>query len=194
MYGKKVDLQAAVLHVSDSKIESDTDLQLRVDVLVRQEGSTLKAQRDLTLDAGQLDNKGLIQAAQDSSVHSDRVDNRQTGRVLAGAQAKLHSKTLNNAGLIDGQMTQLVAGDVVNTGKIYGDAIAIQANSLRNDKHGATAGVSAARGDLDLVVAALVNREHALIYVGGTYDWAGSWIQRAAHKARPAQLRILRRR
>ncbi|WP_238914674.1 hypothetical protein, partial [Achromobacter insolitus] len=69
-------------------------------------------------------------------------------------------------GLIDGGSTRITAGHVDNTGRIYGDAMSIQAGALVNGADGGGSGgaVIASRADLDLGVASLVNRDHALIH------------------------------
>ncbi|WP_165614777.1 hypothetical protein, partial [Achromobacter insolitus] len=95
---------------------------------------------------------------------------------------------LTNAGLIDGGSTRITAGHVDNTGRIYGDAVSIQAGALVNGADGGGSGgaVIASRADLDLGVASLVNRDHALIHadadlrIGGALDGSGHALGQAA--------------
>jgi filamentous hemagglutinin len=69
---------------------------------------------------------------------------------------------------------------VSNTGRIYGDSISVNAGTLDNDVNAAgTAGVIASRGDIDLGVGTLTNREGAYILanddlrIGGSLDANG---------------------
>ncbi len=129
------------------------------------------------IQADEVDNRGgLIHAAQDLKLRVRKLDNRADGELLAGRNNSLDvSGALTNDGLIDGAATDITAPELINRGRIYGDAVSIGAKSLLND---ATA-VIASRTDLDLGVTELTNREHALIYaardlrIGGARDAKG---------------------
>ncbi len=129
------------------------------------------------IQADEVDNRGgLIHAAQDLKLRVRKLDNRADGELLAGRNNNLDvSGALTNDGLIDGAATDITAPELINRGRIYGDAVSIGAKSLLND---ATA-VIASRTDLDLGVTELTNREHALIYaardlrIGGARDAKG---------------------
>ncbi|PJI51645.1 hypothetical protein CTI14_56095, partial [Methylobacterium radiotolerans] len=70
-------------------------------------------------------------------------------------------------GLIDGGATHINAGRVDNFGRIYGNTIAIRAGEIVNGAGPGGGAVIASRGDLDIGVGSLVNREHGLIYAAG---------------------------
>jgi adhesin HecA-like repeat protein len=71
--------------------------------------------------------------------------------------AKFKTWIWNDSMIIDAQA-------VSNTGRIYGDSISVNADALDNDVNAAgTAGVIASRGDIDLGVGTLTNREGAYI-------------------------------
>ncbi|WP_157929797.1 hemagglutinin repeat-containing protein [Orrella dioscoreae] len=162
------------------RLQSQGDLALTLTGGYTHVGS-LVANRDLTLSVGAgLDNTGIISAGRDLTVGSQSLTNRAGAEIVANGTTTLNvSQQLHNAGLIDGGLTRITAGSVTNVGRIYGDAIAIQAGSLVNDVAGGVAGVIASRGDMDLGVGTLVNREHALIYadqdlrIGGALDAGG---------------------
>ena len=71
--------------------------------------------------------------------------------------AKFKTWIWNDSMIIDAQA-------VSNTGRIYGDSISVNAGALDNDVNASgTAGVIASRGDIDLGVGTLTNREGAYI-------------------------------
>jgi filamentous hemagglutinin len=148
-------------------------------------GSRIVANRDLTIDIedGGLINSGELLAGRNLGFTADSLDNTSTGEISAGDTTDIRvTQALNNRGLIDGQATRLQAQSVNNigTGRIYGDALAIQADTLRNDTE--TVGtvrsdaVIAARERLDIGVQELINREGATILslgslaIGGELD------------------------
>ncbi|MDR8273749.1 hypothetical protein FPK74_20930, partial [Acinetobacter baumannii] len=72
-------------------------------------------------------------------------------------------------GLINGSNTYVKAGQLNNiAGRIYGDHIAIQANTLNNQSLKGLAPVIASRGDLDLGVQVLNNLENNLNHQSGS--------------------------
>ncbi|GAB2895859.1 hypothetical protein GCM10027202_24610 [Microvirgula curvata] len=158
----------------------DLSLTLSGDYLHRGE---LQAGRDLMLASpGTIDNQGRIGAGQTLTLGAATLFNRGSGELVAGGGGRLNlSGELDNAGLIDSADTRITAGSVSNRDRLYGDRVAIQAGSLLNDRDpaSATAGVIASRGDMDLGVGTLLNREHALILtegdlrIGGTLDANG---------------------
>ncbi|WP_050978194.1 hemagglutinin repeat-containing protein [Bordetella petrii] len=156
-------------------VHAGGDLAVSVAGSLTQDG-TLVAGRDLSLAVGdRLDNQGQVSAGRDLTVAAANLDNAAGAQLLAGRVNTLHvAQALNNAGLIDGATTRITAADVTNLGRIYGDDIAIQANTLLNDAGASGAAVIAARRDLDLGVKSLMNREHALIYAGGDLRVGGA--------------------
>ena len=72
------------------------------------------------------------------------------------------------------------------TSRIYGDTLSIQAGALANGAGAGGGAVIASRGNMNLGVGALTNRDHALIYsgadlhIGRALDAQGAAIDRAA--------------
>lgn len=146
-------------------------------------GARIVANRDLSLhiEGGGLHNSGQLLAGRHLGLTAEALDNTATGEISAGNTTDIRvAGTLNNRGLIDGKNT-LIQADALNnigTGRIYGDVLAIQANSLLNDTE-TVAGVRsdaviAARERLDIGVQTLVNREGAAIFSLGDMALGGA--------------------
>lgn len=136
----------------------------------------IDASRSLELTTPQLDNSGKIVSRGDLKITTGTLTNRAGGEIVAAKNNVLNvAGALINAGVIDGGYTRIDAASVTNTGRIYGDRIGIKTQTLANEARA----VIASRGDMDLGVGTLTNREHGLIYaggelrVGGTLDAAG---------------------
>ncbi|WP_187639847.1 hemagglutinin repeat-containing protein [Achromobacter insolitus] len=170
-------------------LQSAGDLGLQHAGSLDQDGD-ISSGRDLSLViGGALDNRARVSAGRDLSITADSLKNQASGALLAaGVNTIAVAQGLTNAGLIDGGSTRITAGQVDNTGRIYGDAVSIQAGALVNGADGGGSGgaVIASRADLDLGVASLVNRDHALIHadadlrIGGALDGSGHAIGQAA--------------
>ncbi len=85
------------------------------------------------------------------------------------------SGELVNRGLIDGGLTHIVATTLTNigSGRLYGDAVALQAATLTNAAENGVAATIAARASLAMGVGTLNNQDHALIYSDGTLAIGG---------------------
>ena len=170
-------------------LQSAGDLSFQYAGSLNQEGD-IASGRDLVLSVGgDMDNRARVSAARDLTITADALNNQASGELLAGgANAITVARGLTNAGLIDGGSTRITADRVENSGRIYGDTLSIQAGALANGA-GAGAGggaVIASRGNMNLGLGALTNRDHALIYsgadlhIGGALDAQGAAIDRAA--------------
>ncbi|MFJ2990942.1 hemagglutinin repeat-containing protein [Collimonas sp. NPDC087041] len=113
-------------------------------------GNLLTANRDLTLSTtGNLTNTGNLEAVRNLTLNAANVDNQSSGLMNAGnGETVIHS---SNA--------------ITNTGRIYGNDIALGAQTLTNDVDTTTnqAGVIASRNTLQIGAQQITNREHALI-------------------------------
>jgi len=99
------------------------------------------------------------------------------GEVSAVGNLSLAAGNIDNSGLINSGATTVVRADTVrNVGRIYGDDIALAAQTLTNDVDNATsvAGVIAARNTLQIGAAQVTNREHALLQSLGDMTIAGA--------------------
>lgn len=117
------------------------------------------------------------------------TDLQNQGKVLAAQTAIVEAQgQLNNSGIIDAEMTRLSSQELNNSaaGKVYGDTLAISADTLTNEGDGTDAPVIAARQQLDIGTRLLTNREDALIFsagnlaVGGALDQNNSAINRVS--------------
>ncbi len=138
---------------------------------------TLAAGQDVSVTTtGNVTNSGTVSAGRNLAVSANNITNTQSGQLVGAVSNTLTAQnTLSNDGLIDGGATVVKAHDVVNTGRLYGDTVAIGANTLTNTVNGnGVAGVIASRGDMDLGVQTLNNQEHALIYAAGNLRIGGA--------------------
>eukprot|EP00887_Chlorella_sp_A99_P004395 scaffold37.g4395.t1 len=117
---------------------------------------------------GPLDNTGQVSSSGDLTITTTELHNATSGELVArGAHKLTVAQTLTNEGLIDGSTTRIDAVHVSNQGRLYGDTLTIHADTLSNEVGPTGAAILASHGDMDLGVATLINREHALIYAGG---------------------------
>ncbi len=178
--GNSLTVIAQVLHGLGT-LQSAGDLSFHYAGALNQTGD-LSSGRDLNLSlGGALDNSATISAGRDLSIQADSLVNHATGQLLAGGGNTLDvTHGLTNAGLIDGAITRINAGRVDNLARIYGDKVAIQTHTMVNSAGVGGGAVIASRGAMDLGVASLVNRDHALIYagadlaIGGALDAGGN--------------------
>ncbi|WP_142966356.1 two-partner secretion domain-containing protein [Klebsiella aerogenes] len=120
-------------------------------------------------------NQGGISAGRALNLYAAKLDNRQEGEISAGENHLTVSGELVNRGLIDGGLTHIVATTLTNigSGRLYGDAIALQAATLTNAAENGVAATIAARASLAMGVGTLNNQDHALIYSDGTLAIGG---------------------
>ena len=138
---------------------------------------TLAAGQDVSVTTtGNVTNSGTMSAGRNLAVSANNITNTQTGEMVGVVSNTLTAQgTIANDGLIDGGATVVKSNNVVNTGRLYGDSVAIGANTLTNTVNGSgVAGVIASRGDMDLGVQTLNNQEHALIYAAGNMRIGGA--------------------
>ncbi|KAA5950907.1 filamentous hemagglutinin N-terminal domain-containing protein [Pantoea sp. Bo_2] len=138
--------------------------------------SAVKANGTLRLTtAGDVINDGTLAAQQALFLTAQNINNQAGGEISGGQTDITAADTLNNRGLIDGDLTHLVAGILNNsgTGRIFGDHIAIAASLLNNLSEEGKAAVIAARQRLDIGAGTLNNRDHALIYSDGDLHIGG---------------------
>lgn len=127
-----------------------------------------------------INNSGKLQAGQQLMLAALDLDNAATGDI-GGLNTQVDvGQTLINRGLIDGTGTFISANTLNNTGtgRIYGDHLALAADSLNNTAEMVggvmSAGTIAARDRLDLATRQLANRDGALIFSAGDMAIGGS--------------------
>ena len=134
-------------------------------------GTTDKLEADdLSLTTqGEFINQGKLAAAKRLAVTAQNIDNQKDASLIsAGTDPEsgnliiTATNDLKNRGLINGINTYLTAGNTLNNlsyGRIYGDHVAIKADTLNNtpEGNGTPAPVIAARQQLDIGVKQLNN-------------------------------------
>ena len=128
-------------------------------------GTTDKLEADnLSLTTqGNFTNQGKLAAAKRLAVTAQTIDNQKDASLESGDLTELNAtNNIQNRGLINGTKTYLAAGNTLNNlsyGRIYGDYVAIKANTLNNtpEGYGTPAPVIAARQQLDIGVKQLNN-------------------------------------
>ena len=152
------------------------------DLILRQQGDLTTAgqlQANGTLDiaiGGTLSNSGQLLAGKALTLSSQALDNRASGELSATAVNVQVAGLLSNRGLFDGQQVRLQAAtlDNLGSGRIYGDRLAIAANTLNNRDEQGRAAVIAAREQLDIGAQRIDNREDALLFSAGDLAIGGA--------------------
>ena len=128
-------------------------------------GTTDKLEADnLSLTTqGEFINQGKLAAAKHLAITAQNIDNQKDASLESGDLTELNAtNNIQNRGLINGTKTYLAAGNTLNNlsyGRIYGDHVAIKADTLNNtpEGNGTPAPVIAARQQLDIGVKQLNN-------------------------------------
>lgn len=162
------------LYLQASSLVGDGRVNAGQDAIVKLQGdhtftanNMIRANRDFSFTTtGTLTNTASLEAFRHLTLTAGNITNRYGALMNAG-----NGTTFLNA-----------TNAVYNMGRIYGDDIAIAANSITNDgmldAYGNTlqAGVIVARNDVDLGANTIINREHAVIQslrnmsIGGALD------------------------
>ncbi|EFO3781722.1 filamentous hemagglutinin [Escherichia coli] len=179
--GQSVSVDAGQLG-GDGKLLSLGDMTLKSNTTFSNSGQTI-ANGNLTLSVnGDVSNTGSLLAGSRLDLNSIRLENTEKGEISAGQTWLNVTDTLLNRGLIDGKYTHLQANTLTNsgTGRIYGDAVGVSADTFNNLEENGVAATLAGRERVDLGVQTLNNRTHSLIYsagdmhIGGTLDANGT--------------------
>ena len=182
---KQLSVAAKTLSL-DGSVLSQQDIALSLQgEHTHAQGSRIVANRHLAIDIedGGLQNNGQLVAGGQLLFTATSLDNTASGEIGGTTTTGITvTERLGNRGLIDGKNTRLQAQTLNNigTGRLYGDVLAIQADTLLNDTE--TVGtvrsdaVIAARERLDIGVQELINREGATVLslgdlaIGGSLD------------------------
>ena len=172
------------------EIEASKSIELKAKALanegnIKTKGNLMvRLQDSLTLNnafqvGGNLDfkNNSQLRVGNKADVKAANVENTKDGEI-SGNETRINANTLTNRGLIDGSLTVAKAVTINNlgTGRIYGDHVALQGESLNNLEEGDKSTVIAARKRLDMGVDKILNRNESTflsmgkIYVGKALD------------------------
>ncbi|RQO32859.1 hypothetical protein DBR37_16295 [Herminiimonas sp. KBW02] len=166
-------------NISNSGAKAVISAQDQADIVTTGEllntaDARIDANNNLTITADTLSNAGKLAAADRLVVKVSNIDNAATGEIAAKTTVVTATNNISNRGLIDGAETVLRADqlDNIGTGRIYGDQLAIAANTLNNDSETLanlrSDALIAARQRMDLGVGTLNNRDGSLLFSAGT--------------------------
>lgn len=88
---------------------------------------------------GSLTTNGILSSKNTLTIHANRIDNGRQGSLVSEGKTSLTANNIYNRGLINGADTYLQATDGVHNysyGRIYGNHVAIEANTLNNTPEG----------------------------------------------------------
>jgi len=152
----------------------DLGLQLKTDLELA--GSTQAGRHLLLVTPGNLDHSGSLRAGSQASLQAAALQNQAGAEISAQALDITLASRLDNAGLIDGgQLTISAPAAIINQpgSRLYGDRVALATASLLNQSDASHAATIAARQDLQLGAAQLINAENSLIYSDGNLAIGG---------------------
>lgn len=166
-------------NITNSGAQAVISAQEQADIVTNGEllntvAARIDTNNNLAITADSLSNAGKVSAANSFTADAKNIDNVATGEIAANTTTLSAANNISNRGLIDGTETILRADqlDNIGTGRIYGDHLAIAANTLNNDSE--TLGglrsdaAIAARQRMDLGVGTLNNRDGSLLFSAGT--------------------------
>ena len=174
--GKSIELKAKTL-ANEGDIKTKGDLTVRLqDSLTLNNAFQVGGNLDFKTE-GDFKNNSQLRVGNKVDVKAANVENTQDAEI-SGNETRINTNTLTNRGLIDGALTVAKAVTINNlgTGRIYGDHVALQGDSLNNLEEGDKSAVIAARERLDVGVDKVLNRNESTllsmgkIYVGKALD------------------------
>ena len=174
--GKSIELKAKTL-ANEGDIKTKGDLTVRLqDSLTLNNAFQVGGNLDFKTE-GDFKNNSQLRVGNKADVKAANVENTQDAEI-SGNETRINTNTLTNRGLIDGALTVAKAVTINNlgTGRIYGDHVALQGESLNNLEEGDKSAVIAARERLDVGVDKVLNRNESTllsmgkIYVGKALD------------------------
>lgn len=169
----------AALVAGRGVIGGNGNVQLRALAMNNNVGGQINVGSDLSLQFATLSNTGDISATRDLSIAvTNGFANTGTGTLNAVRNLSLTADSVNNQGLINSGATTVVraATTLNNTGRIYGEDVALGAQTFTNNVDPSTniAGVVASRNSMQIGAAQVTNSEHALLQSLGDMTIAGA--------------------
>lgn len=185
--GDSVNITAVKNLDNFNKIQGSQNVSLMAKNVTNHNNGQVIASNNKVQAKDTLTNKGSIEGISTLTIDAGSVDN--SGKLITEANSgKLTinvTNTIQNTGLINAGKLVIRADELLNSEKIFGGDIAIQANILVNGKDmtaalsnvnggNTTSGSIASRGNLALAGNTILNEEGALIYVQGDLSVGGS--------------------
>ena len=168
--GKSIELKAKTL-ANEGDIKTKGDLTVRLqDSLTLNNAFQVGGNLDFKTE-GDFKNNSQLRVGNKADVKAANVDNAKDAEI-SGNETHINTNTLTNRGLIDGALTVAKAVTINNlgTGRIYGDHVALQGDSLNNLEEGDKSAVIAARERLDVGVDKVLNRNESTLLSMGKID------------------------
>ena len=174
--GKSIELKAKTL-ANEGNIKTKGDLTVRLqDSLTLNNAFQVGGNLDFKTEED-FKNNSQLRVGNKADVKAANVDNTKDAEI-SGNETRINTNMLTNRGLIDGALTVAKAVTINNLGmgRIYGDHVALQGDSLNNLEEGDKSAVIAARERLDVGVDKVLNRNESTllsmgkIYVGKALD------------------------
>ena len=174
--GKSIELTAKTL-ANDGSVKTKGDLTVHLqDELVLNNAFQAGGSLDFKTQ-GNLTNNSQLRVGNKLSIQAANIENTKEAEISSN-ETFITTNNLTNRGLIDGALTVAKAVTINNlgTGRIYGDHLALQGNTLNNLEEDDKSAVIAARERLDIGVDKVLNRNESTllsmgkIYVGKTLD------------------------
>jgi filamentous hemagglutinin len=133
----------------------------------------LKANRDLNLTAANITNSGNLAAVKNLNITANNVTNNQNATLQGGAGLNINATgNITNSGTMEGNTTNIIGQNIINTGSVFGDSITMTADTISNSDNAA---VIAATKNINLYAkTSLENKDDATIYSMGNINIAGS--------------------
>ena len=133
----------------------------------------LRANRDLNLTAVNITNSGNLAAVRNLNITANNVANNQNATLQGGAGLNvMAADNVTNSGTMEGNIANINAKNIINTGSIFGDNIAMTADTISNHDNKA---VIAATQNVNLYAkTSLENKDDASVYSMGNINIAGS--------------------
>jgi len=181
----QIDGGAQIVNANASRVTNggviggNGNVQLRALAMNNNLGGQINVGTDLSLQFATLGNTGDISATRDLNIAvTNAFANTGAGTLNAVRNLSLAADSVNNQGLINSGATTMVRATATlnNTGRIYGEDVALGAQTFTNNVDPATniAGVVASRNSMQIGAAQVSNSEHALLQSLGDMTIAGA--------------------
>ncbi|MFE8116865.1 two-partner secretion domain-containing protein [Brenneria goodwinii] len=179
--GTQLDIQADNVDGS-GQLFSLGDMTLQSHQSFANSGTAIANGNFTLITPGSITNSGRMLAGSKLDLRGGNLTNTAAGEINAGQNWLNVDGMLLNYGLIDGGYTRLNAGTLTNTGsgRIYGDAIGVNAATFNNQAENGAAATLAGRERVDIGVQTLNNSGHGLIYSAGDMAMGGALAENGA--------------
>ncbi|MFE8147730.1 hemagglutinin repeat-containing protein [Brenneria goodwinii] len=179
--GTQLDIQADNVDGS-GQLLSLGDMTLQSHQSFANSGTAIANGNFTLITPGSITNSGRLLAGSKLDLRGGSLTNTAGGEINAGQNWLNVDGMLLNYGLIDGGYTRLNAGTLTNTGsgRIYGDAIGVNAATFNNQAENGAAATLAGRERVDIGVQTLNNSGHGLVYSAGDMAIGGALAENGA--------------